>query len=253
VAIAMWDFSWLLRHHPAGEFHDWSRVLDELVERGYNAVRMDMFPHLVAAGSDGTITEEYYFPKPDWKPAMWGNKYSVTMRPRQALLEFLPECTKRGVHVGFSTWFFGPGVEKVEGLDGFVRVWDETLSFLNSHGLLNNVFYVDLLNEYPMFHGFKWLENELKTVRKNWGPLKIQNNGNVRPTSGAKIWDSIAPPRRPSMECLPVMPSTGSSPNGQICISSPARHGSILCRGRTWISPALQCSMCTTGLESTAT
>ena len=44
VAIAMWDFSWLLRHHPAGEFWDWSKVLDELVERGYNAVRIDVFP-----------------------------------------------------------------------------------------------------------------------------------------------------------------------------------------------------------------
>jgi hypothetical protein len=165
VAIAMWDFSWLLRHHPAGEFWDWSKVLDELVERGYNAVRIDMFPALVAAGPDGTITEEHFFPKNDWKPAMWGNNCTMKARPREALLEFLPKCTERGVHVGFSTWFFGTGVEKVEGLDGFVRVWDETLTFLDGHGLLDNVFYVDLLNEYPMFHGFKWLENELKAVR----------------------------------------------------------------------------------------
>jgi hypothetical protein len=26
----MWDFSWLLRHHPCGEFEDWDAVLDGL-------------------------------------------------------------------------------------------------------------------------------------------------------------------------------------------------------------------------------
>lgn len=166
VAIAMWDFSWLLRHHPAGEFADWSKTLDELLARGYNGVRIDVFPALVAAGPDGNVVDEFYFPKGDWRPTMWGNQYSVHSRPREALLEFLPKCTERGIHVGFSTWFFGPGVEKVEGLDGFVRVWNETLTFLDGHGLLDNVFYVDLLNEYPMFNGFKWLETELNSIRE---------------------------------------------------------------------------------------
>ena len=53
TAIAMWDFSWLHRHHPAGSFEDWDRVLDGLVDRGYNAIRMDAFPALVAADSEG--------------------------------------------------------------------------------------------------------------------------------------------------------------------------------------------------------
>lgn len=173
VAIAMWDFSWLLRHYATGEFADWSQTLDALVERGYNAVRMDVFPHLVAANPEGTVVEEFDFPKGDWRPVMWGNQYSTKVRPREALLEFLPKCTERGVHVGMSTWFFGPGAEKVTGLDGFVRVWDETLAFLKDHGVLNNVFYVDLLNEYPMFNGFKWLENELKAIRdKELGAIK---------------------------------------------------------------------------------
>jgi hypothetical protein len=37
VAIAMWDFSWLLRHDPGCEFADWDETLDGLVKRGYNA------------------------------------------------------------------------------------------------------------------------------------------------------------------------------------------------------------------------
>ena len=34
VAIAMWDYSWLLRHHKYGDFEDWDKVLDGLVKRG---------------------------------------------------------------------------------------------------------------------------------------------------------------------------------------------------------------------------
>jgi hypothetical protein len=33
VAIAMWDFSWLLRHYPTGEFENWDAVLDGLESR----------------------------------------------------------------------------------------------------------------------------------------------------------------------------------------------------------------------------
>ena len=43
LAIAMWDFSWLLRHHRLGSFENWDKVLDELAGRGYNAIRMDCF------------------------------------------------------------------------------------------------------------------------------------------------------------------------------------------------------------------
>src|ERR1700709_2850137 len=50
LAIAMWDFSWLERRWPGGGYENWNRALDELVERGYNAVRIDAFPHLVSAG-----------------------------------------------------------------------------------------------------------------------------------------------------------------------------------------------------------
>ncbi len=32
VAIAMWDYSWILRHHRYGEFENWDKVLEELIE-----------------------------------------------------------------------------------------------------------------------------------------------------------------------------------------------------------------------------
>ncbi|MDZ7723547.1 MAG: cellulase-like family protein [candidate division KSB1 bacterium] len=47
-AISMWDFSWIERRWPGAGYENWDVALDELMERGYNAVRIDAFPHLVA-------------------------------------------------------------------------------------------------------------------------------------------------------------------------------------------------------------
>ena len=47
-AITMWDFSWLERRWPGAGYEDWDQVLDELLERGDNAIRVDAYPHLIA-------------------------------------------------------------------------------------------------------------------------------------------------------------------------------------------------------------
>lgn len=161
LAIAMWDFSWILRHHRAGEFEDWDQALDGLAERGYNAIRIDVMPHLVAPDLEGRVVDECYFPRDSWAPALWGNDYSVRVRPREALLEFLPKCHRRGFHVGLATWFNGP-VQRFTSEDGMFRAWDGTLEFLQRNNLLRHVLYVDVLNEYPNVHGFEWLKKELK-------------------------------------------------------------------------------------------
>ncbi len=157
LAIAMWDFSWVLRHHRCGEFEDWNRALDELAERGYNAVRIDCLPNLIAPGEDGKVVEEFYFRKESWKPSLWGNNVSVRIRPREALLEFLPLCHRRGIHVGLASWFIGPE-QRFTTEEGLFQAWDGTLTFLEQHGLLDRVLYVDVLNEYPNWHGFEWLK-----------------------------------------------------------------------------------------------
>ena len=161
VAIAMWDFSWIQRHHRLGEFENWDKVLDELAERGYNAIRMDAMPHLVAPTPEGHFQEEYYFKKDSWAPALWGNSYSMRARPREALLEFLPKCYKRGIHVGLATWMPGP-VQPFTTGDGVFQAWDGTLKLLAKNGLLDHVMYVDVLNEYPFWHGFAWLNKGLQ-------------------------------------------------------------------------------------------
>ncbi|MDB5250251.1 MAG: hypothetical protein JWQ40_4645 [Segetibacter sp.] len=165
LAIAMWDFSWILRHHRYGEFENWDKVLNELARRGYNAIRLDVMPQYVAADTDGKITEEFRSVKKDWAPAKWGNDYTMSFRPREALLEFLPMCRKYGFRLALSSWFTnhntGPrGVFSEQG--GALRAWTETLAFLQQHDLLDdNIIYIDLLNEYPKYHGFDWFKHEM--------------------------------------------------------------------------------------------
>ncbi len=177
LAIAMWDYSWILRHHRYGEFEDWDRVLDELSIRGYNAIRIDAMPQYVAADTDGTIESAFKSTKKDWKPTLWGNDYTMYFNPREALLEFLPKCKKYGIKVGLATWFLSHGTERKDIFmeeGGLVRAWDETLGFLQGNNLLDNVIYVDILNEYPFWHGYDWLKNELNK-RSDIEQFKLDN------------------------------------------------------------------------------
>jgi hypothetical protein len=177
LAIAMWDFSWILRHHRYGEFEHWSEVLEGLAERGYNAIRMDAMPQYVSADKEGKVTEQFRSIRDSWKPVKWGNDYSMNFRPREALLEFLPECKKYGIKVGLATWFLPHGGPRDVFTEkgGLVRAWIETLTFLQQHGLLDdNIIYVDLLNEYPFWHGYDWLKKELDSMG-NIKQFKLNN------------------------------------------------------------------------------
>ena len=48
LAITMWDFSWIERRWDGAGFEDWNAALDGVKERGYDAVRIDAFPHLLS-------------------------------------------------------------------------------------------------------------------------------------------------------------------------------------------------------------
>lgn len=177
LAIAMWDYSWILRHHRYGEFEDWDRVLEELSIRGYNAIRIDSMPQFVAPDSDGEIASTFKSSRKDWRPALWGNDYTMSFNPREALSEFLPKCEKYGIKVGLATWFMPHGTDR-KGIfmeeGALLRAWDETLGFLQDNELLDNVIYVDVLNEYPFWHGYDWLKNELNK-RSDITQFKLDN------------------------------------------------------------------------------
>ena len=153
-----------MRHHKFGEFKDWDIALEGLAERGYNAIRVDAMPQFVAADSDGRIRGSFKSIKENWTPSLWGNDFTMEFNPRQALLEFLPKCQKYGIKVGLASWFMRHGTDR-KGIfneeGGLLRAWDETLCFLQANNLLSNVVYVDLLNEYPNWHGYDWFKGEM--------------------------------------------------------------------------------------------
>ena len=193
LAIAMWDFSWILRHHRYGEFENWEKVISGLAERGYNAIRMDVMPQFVVSTKEGKIIDEFRSVKKDWKPCVWGNDYTMSFRPREALLEFLPLCKKYGIKVGLATWFspHNTGRNDIfteEG--GLVRAWSETLEFLKDNDLLDNIIYVDILNEYPVNHGFDWLKEELNK-RSDIKQFKLNNPEAHMPDLEAKKGNAL--------------------------------------------------------------
>jgi len=152
-SVTMWEFSWLVRRDGAeAEYADWDRVLDELVERGYDCVRIDAFPHLVADGPDGRRIERFtVLPQP--AHFMWGNHEPVLVEPRAGLVEFARKARDRGVRLGLSTWFNDDSAHRaasVVTVDDYARIWGETLALLDGEGLLDSVLWVDLCNEWPL-------------------------------------------------------------------------------------------------------
>ncbi len=146
-AIAMWDISWLLRRWPGAGFEDWDRALDELVERGYDAVRLEAFPHLLSLDPDA---EWEFLPGADCHD--WAAPLPVQARPWPALADFTRRCRGRGVAVGLSTWFPQDATEarlRITSPEDHAAAWARTLELFEAEGLLDALLYVDLCNEWP--------------------------------------------------------------------------------------------------------
>jgi hypothetical protein len=143
----MWDFSWIERRWPGAGYEDWGGVLDELLERGYDAVRIDAYPHLHAM--DPTREWEIL---PCWNQQVWGSPARNRIVLQPALIEFLSECANRGIMVGLSSWYQDDTTHarlaipspEVHGLQ-----WVGVLADIEAAGLLDTILYVDLCNEWP--------------------------------------------------------------------------------------------------------
>src|SRR4051812_45046747 len=95
LAITMWDFSWLERRWPGAGYEDWDQALDELADRGYDAVRIDAYPHLVSANPDRQWTI-----LPTWNQTSWGAQSLTRVRVMPELVEFIGLCRRRNIKVG---------------------------------------------------------------------------------------------------------------------------------------------------------
>lgn len=146
-AISMWEFSWIERRWDGAGYEDWDRALDELRERGYDAVRIDPFPHLLAADPHKTWTL-----LPEWNTQLWGSPDVNRIMLLPALFEFIGKCRDRGIMVGLSTWYRqdeGNTRMGITGPDVMAAQWLTTLDLIAGAGLLDNILYTDLCNEWP--------------------------------------------------------------------------------------------------------
>jgi hypothetical protein len=150
-AITMWEFSWIERRWPGAGYEDWDQALDELVVRGYNAVRIDPFPHLLAADPHKTWTLQ-----PEWNTQDWGSPDVNRIVLLPGLFEFLGKCRERGVMVGLSTWYRQDDADTrmtITGPEAMAENWIKTLDLIAQAGYFDCILYTDLCNEWP---GVDW-------------------------------------------------------------------------------------------------
>lgn len=147
LAIAMWDFSWLERHYEGGEYSDWGQILNELTVRGYDAVRIDPYPHLVSMDPYRNWTLPPAFDASDW-----GAPTTTQIQVLPALIEFLKKCEDRDIAVALSSWFREDSTNARLGIrdpGDLATVWIDLLDRLAEAGLLDSIAWVDLCNEFP--------------------------------------------------------------------------------------------------------
>ncbi|MDQ2711178.1 MAG: cellulase [Acidobacteriota bacterium] len=184
LAITMWDFSWLERRWLGAGYEDWDLALDELVARGYDAVRIDAYPHLIAAGADRT-----WELIPVWSLQDWGSPAKNRVRVQPALNQFIKKCGDRGLRVALSTWFrqdTGNTRLKIHTAQQHGQIWKTTLDSIAANGLLKHLLYVDLCNEFPLDvwapfvpkgmlratpRGARWMNDAIAVVRKSYPDL----------------------------------------------------------------------------------
>jgi hypothetical protein len=184
LAITMWDFSWLERRWPGAGYENWDFILDELIRRGYNAVRIDAFPHLVAAAPERT-----WELLPVWTQQVWGSPARNRVRIQPELNQFIRKCGDRGLKVGLSTWFRQDVDDtrmKIHTAEDHGGIWEATLDSIAADGLLQHLLYVDLCNEFPLDIwapfvpkgmkraspvGARWMRDSIAVVRKAYPDL----------------------------------------------------------------------------------
>ena len=135
LAITMWDFSWIERRWDGAGFEDWNAVLDDVKERGYDAVRIDAFPHLLSQAP-----EKEWLLLPVWYSNDWGSPYKVRVRLFPALIDFLKACRARRIKVALSSWFREDADNVRMALStpqAMAKCWIDTLRLIADAGLMD--------------------------------------------------------------------------------------------------------------------
>jgi Sugar-binding cellulase-like len=188
-AITMWDFSWIERRWDGAGYEIWDEALDGLLVRGYNAIRIDAFPHLIANGAEKERTL-----LPVWDQQVWGSADINRIRPFPALVNFIEKCRIRGIKVALSSWYREDSDNlrmTISSPEDMASIWIKTLSYIKDAGLLDNILWTDLCNEWPgdiwapyfqpkvawgewhQPHSLAWMRKSIELVRKEFPDMPL--------------------------------------------------------------------------------
>jgi hypothetical protein len=146
LALASWDHAWLTRNDARqGPYRQLPACLDALVDRGYNGLRIDAFPHLIAARPDGIVIDRYEVRPPD--------RALIQVNPRRGLLELAGQARSRGIRLWLTSRFLLDTQSRrsfIRRPQDFIDVWSQTLDLLKREGLLDTVVAVDFCHHFPL-------------------------------------------------------------------------------------------------------
>lgn len=154
LTIAMWDFSWLNMHYPGGAFSDFAKAMDELIQRGFNTVRIDAFPLIIGKinNNDQKITISAA-PLENWGATDMDRKHAVVTE----LVDFMKIAKKKNISVILSSWAIENVIEFPNLRKDYTdpkeiwKAWEKVLDILKEEDLLSPVVYVDFDQEFPHF------------------------------------------------------------------------------------------------------
>ena len=213
LAITMWDFSWLERRWTGAGYRDIAAALDQLAQRGYDAVRIDAYPHLAAA--DPQRSWELV---PCWSVHAWGAPSPTRVQIQPHLNHFIELAGQRGIRVALSSWFREDATDQrklIPTPQRHAEIWTAVLDQINDAGLLHNILFVDLCNEWPLpqwapfFHGppqgeawalepsIHWMQTAIASVQRRFPnlPCCFSFTGNFRqiPAADLPFMDLLEP------------------------------------------------------------
>ena len=205
LAITMWDFSWLERRWPGAGYEDYDLILDELSERGYDAVRIDPYPHLIF----NDPAKEYLL-IPHWNTHDWGSPDYVKVEVGSNLTDFIAKCKRRNISVALSSWWREDTQRSYSVIDSpemLAQVWLSVLDLLKDKGLIDTILYVDLTNEWtvdewtPFNKGLggwasqesiKWMRDSINILRAKYPDMKYTFSFTGEVTEQTKKWGDIS-------------------------------------------------------------
>lgn len=146
LALANWDNSWLTRNDARqGAYRQLPSCLDALAERGYNALCIDAFPHLIAARPDGVVIDRFDVSPPQ--------RAQVQVQPRHSLIELARQAQQRNIHLWLSSGFLADSQSRrsfIRRPQDFIDIWSQTLNLLKQEGLLDTIVAVDFCHHFPL-------------------------------------------------------------------------------------------------------